>query len=108
MILNIYLALGGLTYWLRLQVVTFIAGRSLQDGPLQILDNYLKGLTGEHMVESLTQLENLDQIDFEKVVELIQQNYFLLFRFTSRLMKNQNVLATQTWPSVCRWPCCSP
>ena len=74
MILNIYLALGGLTYWLRLQVVTFIAGRSLQDGPLQILDNYLRDLTGEqHLVEILSRLNNLDQIDFEKVV-LLKRN----------------------------------
>merc|ERR1712029_590674 len=50
--------------------VTFIAGRSLQDGPLQILDNYLKDLTGEqHLVDSLTRLNNLDQIDFEKTDE---------------------------------------
>ena len=72
--LNIYLALGGLTYWLRLQVVTFIAGRSLQDGPLQI-DNYLRDLTGEqHLVEILSRLNNLDQIDFEKVVLLKKQD----------------------------------
>ena len=75
MILNIYLALGGLTYWLRLQVVTFIAGRSLQDGPLQILDNYFRDLTGEqHLVEILSRLNNLDQIDFEKVVLLKKQD----------------------------------
>ena len=75
MILNIYLALGGLTYWLRLQVVTFIAGRSLQDGPLQILDNYLRDLTGEqHLVEILSRLNNLDQIDFEEVVLLKKQD----------------------------------
>ena len=69
------LALAGLTYWLRLQVVTFIAGRSLQDGPLQILDNYLRDLTGEqHLVEILSRLNNLDQIDFEKVVLLKKQD----------------------------------
>ena len=56
-------------------MVTFIAGRSLQDGPLQILDNYLRDLTGEqHLVEILSRLNNLDQIDFEKVVVLKKQD----------------------------------
>ena len=55
-------------------MVTFIAGRSLQDGPLQI-DNYLRDLTGEqHLVEILSRLNNLDQIDFEKVVLLKKQD----------------------------------